>query len=362
MFLESATINITNATLKKLNAMESKATKKGDIRTIKRITAVIKISEGYFIKDIAALLKVSPEAIRIWIRTFLIYGVDGLKSKKNPGRPSKLTKTQKIQLDKMIDEGPQKHGFSAACWRSPMIQHLIYKKFNVFYNVHYVSQLLKNMGFSFQKAKFESAHLDPVARKNWEKKIWPKIFKEAKEKNAHILFGDEASFPQWGSLSYTWARRGKQPVVKTSGTRKSYKVFGLIDYFTGKFYSKGHEGRLNSETYANFLKEVLSATKKHIILIQDGAPYHKSKAMKQFFEKNSNRLTVYKLPSYSPDYNPIEMLWKKIKQNDIHMHYFPTFDELKKKVNEALLTFQKSSKEILNLFGFYTGKDSGAIL
>jgi len=56
-------------------------------------------------------------------------------------------------------------------------------------------------------------------------------------------------------------------------------------------------------------------TRKHIILIQDGAPYHKSKAMKDFFEKYSNRITVYRLPSYSPDYNPIEMLWKKIKQN-----------------------------------------------
>ena len=101
------------------------------------------------------------------------------------------------------------------------------------------------MDFSFQKAKFESAHLDPEARKEWETKTWPQILKEARAKNAHIMFGDEASFPQWGSLSYTWARKGKQPVVKTSGKRKSFKVFGLIDYFTGKFYSKGLEGRLN---------------------------------------------------------------------------------------------------------------------
>jgi len=362
MLIESATINITKATLRKLSAMETKATERGDIRTIKRVTAVIKITENYSIKDIAEFLKVSDEAIRIWINNFLIYGADGLKSKKNPGRPSRLTKTQKKELGRIIDEGPQKHGFSSGCWRSPMIQHLINEKFGIFYNVHYISQLLKNMGFSFQKAKFESAHLDTEKRKEWEKKTWPKILKEAKKLNAHILFGDEASFPQWGSLSFTWARKGKQPIVKTSGTRKCYKVFGLIDYFTGKFYSKGHEGRLNSETYANFLKDVLSKTRKHIILIQDGAPYHKSKAMKQFFEKNCNRLTVYRLPSYSPDFNPIEMLWKKIKQNDIHMHYFPTFDELKKKVNEALLTFQKSSEEILNLFGFYTGKDSGIIL
>jgi len=141
--------------------------------------------------------------------------------------------------------------------------------------------------------------------------------------------------------------------VKTSGSRKSYKVFGLIDYFTGRFFSKGHEGRLNSESYTSFLKEVMRKTRKHLILIQDGASYHKSRAMRKFFEKNSRRLTVYSLPAYSPDYNPIEKLWKKIKEKEIHLHHFPTFADLKKRVNEALLTFEDLKNEVLSLFVFY---------
>jgi len=77
-----------------------------------------------------------------------------------------------------------------------------------------------------------------------------------------ILFGDKASFPQWGTLNYTWAPIGEQPVIQTSGNRKSYKVFGLIDYHTGNFYSKGHEEKLNSESYMEFLMEVLSKTRR----------------------------------------------------------------------------------------------------
>jgi transposase len=342
--------------------MSAKAQKAGDLRTVKRISAIIMVAEGYLQKDIADVLGVSTESIRIWVKKYLTEGPEGLRAQKSSGRKPRLTKTQKKELGKIIEDGPQKAGFSAACWRSPMIQQLIHDKFDVFYSVYYISELLKNMGFSFQKAKFESAHLDPEARAKWEKKTWPTILKEAREKNAHIMFGDEASFPQWGSLSYTWARKGKQPVVKTSGIRKSYKVFGLIEYFTGKFFSKGYEGRLNSNSYAEFLSDVLKKTRKHIILIQDGAPYHKSKAMKDFFEKYSNRITVYRLPSYSPDYNPIEMLWKKIKQKKIHMHYFPTFSELVDKVNEALLNFQKAKQEILNLFGFYTEKPENAMV
>ncbi|WP_197910507.1 IS630 family transposase [Desulfosarcina ovata] len=183
------------------------------------------------------------------------------------------------------------------------------ERFSVAYSTHYISQLLKNMGFSYQKAKFVADHKDAEKRKEWLQHTWPEIIKMAEEKNAYILFGDEASFPQWGSLTYTWAKRGKQPVVKTSGKRRGYKVFGLIDYFSGRFFCKGHEkGRLNSESYAAFLTEVLSKTRKHIILIQDGARYHTSKAMQRFFDEKANRLTVFDLPSYSPDYNPIEKL------------------------------------------------------
>jgi len=179
-------------------------------------------------------LKISTESIRIWVNKFLVNGPQGLYEKKKPGCPPKLTKSPKKKLDRMICDGPEKAGFPGACWRGPMIQTLIYEQFKVSYSVHYISQLLKNMGFSFQKAKFDSVHIDPEKRKEWLEKTWPEIVKLAKEKNAHIMFEDEASFPQWGSLTYTWAKRGKQPIVKTSGIRKCCKVFGLIEYFTGQ--------------------------------------------------------------------------------------------------------------------------------
>jgi transposase len=49
---------------------------------------------------------------------------------------------------------------------------------------------------------------------------------------------------------------------------------------------------------------------------------------------------VFLLPSYSSDYNPIEKLWEKIKEKEIHLQYFPTFESLKKKVEIAVLCWQ----------------------
>ena len=70
---------------------------------------------------------------------------------------------------------------------------------------------------------------------------------------------------------------------------------------------------------------------------------------KAFFAQQTARLHVCQLPTYSPDYNPIEKLWKKIKQQDTHLHYFPTFEALTEKVEQALLKFSHTPEEMLTL-------------
>src|SRR6185369_2487309 len=114
-----------------------------------------------------------------------------------------------------------------------------------------------------------------------------------------ILFEDEASFAQWGSLSYTWARRGRQPEVPTSGKRKGYKVFGAIDYFSGRLFYRGIEGRFNSESYKEFLQMILAQDTQHMFLIHDGARYLTGASTQAFLAPHSDRITAGPLPSYS---------------------------------------------------------------
>ena len=83
-----------------------------------------------------------------------------------------------------------------------------------------------------------------------------------------------------------------------------------------------------------------------LILIQDGATYHTSAETKACFAQQTARREVCQLPTYSPDSNPMEKLWKKIKQHETHVPYVPTFEALTDKVERALLTFAKTPEEI----------------
>jgi len=216
---------------------------------------------------------------------------------------------------------------------------------------------LKNLGFSYQKARFVSDHLDPLARQKWLSVTWPAIVKEARDRGALLLFTDEASFAQWGSLSYTWAPIGKQPVVKTCGKRKGYKVMGMIDYFSGRLFYQGQTERFNADRYCAFLKSVLAQTTGPLIVIQDGARYHTAKATQQFVDTQAERLCVYQLPSYSPDYNPIEHLWRNVKRHKTHNRYFPTFEGLVKEVEAAMAQFQQDPATVKQLMGTHLEND-----
>lgn len=338
---------------KELGAVLRQAARAGDLRLFRRVSALLALGEGRAVESVALSLGVSPASVYQWLKTLLIEGVAGLRVRWRGGRPSKLTKTQKRRLVELVKAGPEAAGFPTGCWTACLIQHLIQREFGVAYNVQYVADLLKQLGFSFQKARFVSDHLDEARRLAWLTTTWPAWRRRAEEAGGLLLFGDEASFAQWGSLGYTWAPRGEQPVVKTTGKRKGYKVFGLIEFFSGRLFYQGIDGKFNGDSYIAFLATVLAQTTEPLFLVQDGAPYHRGAPVKQFFAAHADRLFVTQLPGYSPDYNPIEFLWRATKRQATHNQYFPAFDALVGSVEDALAAFAGQPDRVKALFSRY---------
>jgi transposase len=106
-------------------------------------------------------------------------------------------------------------------------------------------------------------------------------------------------------------------------------------------------GRFNGESYVDFLKQLLAYYEGKIILVEDGAPYHGSKVVNEFKLANAARLTIERLPAFSPDYNPIEKLWKNTKRDSTHMKYFKTFEDLYDSVITTFKTYMQDASKVL---------------
>ena len=346
-------IRFTGETRQQLATVLSQAFRAGDLAVVKRVTVLLGIARGESVERAAVGVGVSRATGYAWLRAFLTEGAAGLRVHWRGGRPAKLTPTQREQLAAIITAGPEAAGFPTGCWHALLIQQVIAREFGVQYNVHYLAHLLDTLGFSFQKARFVSDHLDAVQRAAWLAYRWPAWRAQAEAAGGLLLFGDEASFAQWGSLGYTWAPRGQQPIVKTAGRRKAYKVFGLIEFFSGRLFYQGIEGKLNAASYLSFLRSVLAQTTEPLFVVQDGAPYHRAALVQAFIAQHQARLHVTHLPSYSPDYNPIEFLWRATKRTTTHNRYFPEFAALITSVEEALATLSAQPARVKALFGLY---------
>jgi transposase len=306
---------------------------------------------------VARRLNVTARTIYNWIWEFAVRGFSWLGSLhyQGRGRKARLGAAQRDALREMVADGPEKCGYTSGVWNSAMIADLVFSRFGVKYAPRYLCALLHKIGLSYQKARFISDKVGTeqyeASRREWAEVTWPSILRKAKASGAAILFIDEASFAMWGSLARTWGLVGKQPAVKTKGIRRGLKMFGAIDFRTGNFVYEETPEKFNSQSYLGFLRKTLSVIAGAVIIVEDGAPYHKSKLITAFKKEmeEAGRLFAYRLPSFSPDLNPIEKLWKNTKRDATHLKYFKAFEDLRAAVVNAFEDYMRDAAKVIRV-------------
>ncbi len=156
---------ISPATVKALRIHLQHVYRTDDGRLVRRTTVLLDFLVHHVpVSVICERWGLSPSCLYDWQKAFLLRGLDSLVYRHSGGRRPKLTPKQKKRLAELIDAGPLVVGFDTACWNSVLIRVLIWREFCVLYNRHYVCMLLHNMGFSFQKARVVSDHLDAAVQ------------------------------------------------------------------------------------------------------------------------------------------------------------------------------------------------------
>jgi transposase len=145
-----------------------------------------------------------------------------------------------------------------------------------------------------------------------------------KGKEIQLWFQDESRFGQKGIVTKLWTVQGERPqVIRQNGFKSAYFV-GAVNPANGEKFSLIFDG-LDTRVINLFLDGVSRRAKAnvHIIMFVDGASWHSSEEL--VIPKN---MTLYHLPPYSPELNPIERLWDYIKENYLSTRVFANMEEI----------------------------------
>lgn len=163
---------LEHITIEKLHEQLEK-TDKGKPK--QRILAIIAYKQGESKKQLAKRYNVSWKTIQNWIDRFKEQPIEKAPyNEKRPGRPSKLTDTQKEKLIEDLHKSPKKFNYNKQEWFPSLVYDHIKEKFGIEYSLRHIRRLMNNAGLSWRKARPQHKNTNP------EKKT---EFKNTVEKN-----------------------------------------------------------------------------------------------------------------------------------------------------------------------------------
>ncbi|OQY09358.1 MAG: IS630 family transposase [Desulfobacteraceae bacterium 4572_187] len=315
-----------------------------------RVRAVQRVQQGESPEKVIATLGFSRACIYNWLARYRAGGWHALRSGRPSGRPKKLSGRQIAWIYKTIsDKDPLQLKFSFALWTRNMVTRLIRKQFNLKLSESSVGRLLHQMGFSCQKPLYRAYQQDPEAVEHWKKTVFPGIKKRAKKLGATIYFEDESGIRSDFHAGTTWAPKGQTPVIKVTGARFSTNMVAAVST-RGHLRFMVHQGTVTATVICDFLKRLMHNAQQPIFLIWDRHPTHRSKKVRQCIESFGGKLEVYWLPSYSPELNPTEQVWRSVKNHAVGRKSVFGPDQLKSAVTGCLRRLQKIPKIVLAFF------------
>jgi transposase len=133
-----------------------------------RLMALIQIKRGMSSRKLEELYFKSHSRFCVWVNNFNKYGIEGLKNKPKSGRKPLLTEEQKEEMKSvLLNNRPENLGFNSATWNGPILIEYIMNKYGVSYKKAQIYNILKQLGFSYQKSKGRYPEAEPLKQKEF---------------------------------------------------------------------------------------------------------------------------------------------------------------------------------------------------
>ena len=280
-----------------------------------RIDAIRLLEQGYTKAQVARIFNVTESSVYGWQKAYRGGGLAALSTKIASGRKRLLTDKQMLELSGYLRLNPRQLEFDFGLWTRKLVRDLIRTRFGIDYSEQNVGRILKMLGFSPQRPVYQALERNEGKRRIWMEETFPAIRERAETEGAKIFFADEAGCRTDHHSGRTWFR-WPDPVVKSLGKHESIGMASAIS-MRGAMFWMTFDGTMNSALFTEFLDLLIHDIDGKIFLIVDNVKYHTSRETSEWVKERKDRIELFFLPSYSPDLNPDEWVWKNVKNDHV---------------------------------------------
>lgn len=289
---------------------------KRDSREFKRAIAVKMALKGYAYGEISELLDVYPSFISEWKKAYLEQGVAGLELKYQ-GAKSLLSQSEREAVLVWLQSQEE--------WRVEQLREHVEKSYQVvFQSRQSYYDLLAAAKITRKKAQRSNPKHDTAAVEA-KKNALQGLLKEQKEAiqagELIVVYWDECHLLWDDARGYVWGKSGERVEIPMTNFRQRQTYYGVIEHLSGETTVRAYPSGdgVSTVAFVEFLRQKYVG--KRLLIIWDGATYHKGAEMVEYLTKVNDGLsaadwcvTCVLFAPNAPEQNPIEDIWLKGKQ------------------------------------------------
>jgi len=304
-----------------------------------RFQAITLLDLGYDKQEVAEISRCSLRTLNRWIADYKASGIDGLAIKGRSGRPRKISKERfGAEIVPLVLEpskvgethftGVKLHGYLV----KNLKEELSYRTVLTYMHEHDLTRVVPRPWPDRQ---------DPEKREQYLKEI--EVLKQ--DASVELWFADETGIEGDPRPRKVWVKKGTRPIHPYLGDHIRLNVIGAVTPTRGDLFSLivPHVDTQVFQVFINELAEYTKQSSKQIVLVLDNASWHKSASI------NWHHIKPKYLPPYSPDFNPIEIVWLCLKRDFFTSWFAKTPDDLLERTVFALRSFISNPTAITSI-------------
>jgi len=313
-------------------ALERRRHEAHDKHLYERLSAVLWIAEGKSRAEVAHLLGRSMRQLSEWLRLFRTGGVEALCTLHHHGDPGNLSAAQIEHLKQEVSTGRFRNADQIRLW--------LEETFGVSYSPSGVKDLLHRHGVSYHKVTGFLWKADPKKQRQFVGKYHRQrgAAQRANARRTRFYFVD-ACHPLWGlDLVYScWLLVSQRFLAGMGSGRRRLNILGAYCPADQEYLDlRLTRDNINGEQFVNLLRLLRERHPEveRFVLYLDGAKYYAAPVVKAWLRRHPE-FHLEPLPTYSPNLNLIERLWKFLRKKALS-RWHKTFESMQAAVSEVL--------------------------